>query len=266
MKEPTAFWAVHHLLRELFSQIYPTTNLTQVRLNLLPFSSWLWFLADVWYAFVLPRATICKKKTILMLTKIEIISLRFSLDTQANTLKKPPLMYNTSTGGPSSSCEMIILRNNGHGGITRVCMGIFTSALRNKKICQILSERLIREAKNPSSKWLGGHKSNAESKHIYCSFISIHYKLNLPRATDAKPQFASKISSLEVSNSPRPHQPWHTTVETLPPFQTEPRRGPHRQLLSINCKMIISQLELGPPVTQVSFSWHFHLPRKTSEC
>ena len=24
-------------------------------------------------------------------------------------------------GGPSSSCEMIILRNNGHGGIIRVC-------------------------------------------------------------------------------------------------------------------------------------------------
>ena len=37
------------------------------------------------------------------------------------------------TGGPSSSCEMIILRNNSHGGIIRVCMGIFTTALRNKK-------------------------------------------------------------------------------------------------------------------------------------
>ena len=45
-----------------------------------------------------------------------------------------------------------------------------------------ISERPIREAKNPSAKWPGGHKSNAESKHIYCSFISIHYKLNLPRA------------------------------------------------------------------------------------
>ena len=38
-----------------------------------------------------------------------------------------------STGGPSSSCEMSILRNNSHGGIIRVCMGIFTTALRNKK-------------------------------------------------------------------------------------------------------------------------------------
>ena len=45
-----------------------------------------------------------------------------------------------TTGGPSSSCEMIILRNNSHGGIIRVCMGIFTTALRNKKIRQILKK------------------------------------------------------------------------------------------------------------------------------
>ena len=36
-------------------------------------------------------------------------------------------------GGPSSSCDMIILRNNSHGRIIRVCMGIFTTALRNKQ-------------------------------------------------------------------------------------------------------------------------------------
>ena len=45
-----------------------------------------------------------------------------------------------TTSGPSSSCEMIILRNNSHGGIIRVCMGIFTTALRNKKIRQILNK------------------------------------------------------------------------------------------------------------------------------
>ena len=44
------------------------------------------------------------------------------------------------TGGPSSSCEMIILRNNSHGGIIRVCMRIFTTALRNKKIRQTLNK------------------------------------------------------------------------------------------------------------------------------
>ena len=35
--------------------------------------------------------------------------------------------------GPSSNYEMIILRNNSHGEIIRVCMEIFTTALRNKK-------------------------------------------------------------------------------------------------------------------------------------
>ena len=45
------------------------------------------------------------------------------------------------TGGPSFSCEMIILRNNSHGGIIRVCMGIFTAALRNKINRQILKKK-----------------------------------------------------------------------------------------------------------------------------
>ena len=48
-----------------------------------------------------------------------------------------------STGGPSSSYEMIILRTNSHGGIIRVCMGIFTTALRNKKIRQILKKKYL---------------------------------------------------------------------------------------------------------------------------
>ena len=43
------------------------------------------------------------------------------------------LLLGYVTGGPSSSCEMIILRNKSHGEIIRVCMGIFTTALRNKK-------------------------------------------------------------------------------------------------------------------------------------
>ena len=41
-----------------------------------------------------------------------------------------------TTGNPSSSYEMIILRNNSHGEIIRTCMGIFTTALRNKKFSQ----------------------------------------------------------------------------------------------------------------------------------
>ena len=35
---------------------------------------------------------------------------------------------------------MIILHHNSHGGIVRVCMRIFTTALRNKTIRQILNE------------------------------------------------------------------------------------------------------------------------------
>ena len=50
------------------------------------------------------------------------------------SIKAPAfLMYVENPGGLSSSCEMIILRHNSYGGIMRVCMGIFTTALRNKK-------------------------------------------------------------------------------------------------------------------------------------
>ena len=44
------------------------------------------------------------------------------------------------TGGPSSSCEKIILHNNSHGWIVRVCIRMFTTALRNKTIRKILNE------------------------------------------------------------------------------------------------------------------------------
>ena len=64
----------------------------------------------------------------------------------------------------------------------------------------LLRERQGCKAKNPSSKWPGSHKSNAESKHVHCSFISIYYQFNSPHETDAKPKFASKISSLDVAN------------------------------------------------------------------
>ena len=40
---------------------------------------------------------------------------------------------NSITGGPSSSCEMIILRNNSYGGIIRLCIGIFTTGFNELK-------------------------------------------------------------------------------------------------------------------------------------
>ena len=55
------------------------------------------------------------------------------LETAYYALRQQRGTDNYITGGPSSSCEMIILRNNSHGGIIRVCMGIFTTALRNKQ-------------------------------------------------------------------------------------------------------------------------------------
>ena len=60
-------------------------------------------------------------------------------------VRTPPGAYNfvrSITGGPSSSCEMIILRNNSHGGIIRVCMGIFMTTQRSKKIHQILNKNI----------------------------------------------------------------------------------------------------------------------------
>ena len=51
-------------------------------------------------------------------------------------LRKAP----RTAGGPSSSCEMIILRNKSHGEIIRVCMGMLANALVNKKIQSILNK------------------------------------------------------------------------------------------------------------------------------
>ena len=69
------------------------------------------------------------------------------------------------------------------------------------------------KSEKPRSEWLCSHISNLESKHIYYSFISSHYKLNPPRKTDANPQFAWKNFSLNGSNGPHTHSPWHTTFE-----------------------------------------------------
>ena len=52
--------------------------------------------------------------------------------------------FSRDSGEPFSlsngSCEMILFRNNSQGEIIRVCMGIFMTALKNKKIGQMLNE------------------------------------------------------------------------------------------------------------------------------
>ena len=171
-----------------------------------------------------------------------------------------------NTGGPSSSCDMIILHNNSHGGIIRVCMRIFTTALRNKTIRQILnkntspyfhsvsrviwplslmkrtilascpfrgfqrtkekpkaetsiSERSIREAKNPSAKWPGGHKSNAEYTVVSFQFntnsiLPVHPTLS--RSLLQKfPVYRFLTARVHINLDTRPLK---TSLVTLPPF------------------------------------------------
>ena len=56
-----------------------------------------------------------------------------------------------------------------------------------------ISERPIREAKNPSAKWPGGRKSNAESKHIYLKII-----LNLNTSGDEFDRPIETIASWSI--------------------------------------------------------------------
>lgn len=45
-----------------------------------------------------------------------------------------------TTGGSSSSCWMIILRNGSHGEVVGVCMGIFATTLVNWECSQALDK------------------------------------------------------------------------------------------------------------------------------
>ena len=77
-------------------------------------------------------------------------------------------------------------------------------------------------AKNPSSKWPGGHKSNAESK-IY-TVVSFQFTKN---------SIFPKKSTLSHTLLQKFARPLRTSLFTLPPLQTLPRRGPHRHLASV---------------------------------
>ena len=126
-----------------------------------------------------------------------------------------------TTGGPSSSCIMIILRNKVHSEIIRVWRKYSRPLLWIKKYSQILnnntspyfyraslvtwpltmlkrshfselfisrfttqeknkaarsiSERPIREAKNPCSKWPGGYKSSARFRDSLWQYRKQYY-------------------------------------------------------------------------------------------
>ena len=141
--------------------------------------------------------------------------------------------YGLFTGGPSSSYEMIALRNNSHGGIIGVCMGIFTTALINKKIRQIL---------------------NKNTSHYFHSVSLVIWPLTLMKRTHFSELSISRFSTYLCTYV-------HTYIFLLRiwrfflflravvniPIQT--LIIPPWLLLR---KMIISQLELGPPVV---YSW-----------
>ena len=71
----------------------------------------------------------------------------------------------------------------------------------------------------------GWPKSNAESKHIYCSLISIHYQLNIPHETTLS---CSLLPKFPVQKFLMTHiliyhdtRQWKTSMVTLPPLQTQ---------------------------------------------
>ena len=165
------------------------------------------------------------------------------------------------TGSPSSSCEMIILRNNSQGGIIRVCMGMFTTALRNKKIRQILKKiphltstvyRLLSNRllwwKEPilASCSFRGFQRTWEKPFPYERWKPRNRQLAKMRSFHQSKRSDNKQYAMEVR--------WGIFFENLTyylflkavvniPIQT--LIIPPWLLLR---KMIISQLELGPPV------------------
>ena len=203
-----------------------------------------------------------------------------------------------TTGSPSSSCEMIILHNNSHGGIIRVCMGIFTTALGNKKIRQILNRNTSPYFHSvPLVIWPPTLMKRTHFSELSISKFStyirkaqgwtLHFRTTDPRSEKSqrkmtgRPQIQRKIRAQTVvsfqltTNSIFPVQPTlsrsllqkcpvhrfqtarvHISLdtrplkaglETLPPFLTEPRREPHRNLALRNCLSTTgAKLRCGP--------------------
>ena len=116
---------------------------------------------------------------------------------------------------------------------------------RSPKAAHSISGRPSREAENPSSKWPGGHKSITESKHIYCSFISIHSKLNSifsvkPTLSRSLPQKFLVYTFLTARVHSHPDtRPLNTGMITLPYLQIVPCREPHRHLAPMVLKKFV---------------------------
>ena len=153
------------------------------------------------------------------------------------------------TGDPSSSCGMIILRNNSHGGIIRVYMGIFTTALRNKK--------------NTSS-------SQKNTSPYFHSVSFVIWPLTLMKRAHFSELFISRFSTY-IRKQLAKMRPFHQSKRSdNKRYAVEVRWGIFLRIwriilflrAAVNIpvqtlvippwlllrKMLISQLELGPPV------------------
>ena len=84
---------------------------------------------------------------------------------------------------------MIILRNNSHGGIIRVCMGIFTTALRNKKYVKFSKKKNLTLLPQCVACYLTAYfdEKSPFKQVVYFEVINVHKK--------------SHVENLEMDNS-----------------------------------------------------------------
>ena len=93
------------------------------------------------------------------------------------------------TGGPSSSCEIIILPNNSHGGIIRVCMGIFTTALRNKKYVKFSKKKNLTLLPQCVACYLTAYfdEKSPFKRVVYFEVFNVHKKSPRPSCSKQQP-------------------------------------------------------------------------------
>ena len=158
---------------------------------------------------------------------------------------------------------MIILHNNGHGGIIRVCMGIFTTALRNKKYVKFSKKKNLTLLPQCVACYLTVYfdEKSPFKRVVYFEVSNVHKKsFSYERWKPRNGQLAKMRSFHQSKRSDNKKygvevrwgiflRIWRIflflRVVVNIPIQT--LIIPPWLLLH---KMIISQLELGPPVLQ----------------
>ena len=127
-----------------------------------------------------------------------------------------------ATGGPSSSCEMIILRNNSHGGIIRVCMEIFTTPLRNKKIRQILKKKYLTLLPQRIACYLTAYfdEKSPFERVVHFEVFNVHKKS--PRLNTPFPNARSEKRKIPAQNDRAATNPTQNSItNTVVSLQTQ---------------------------------------------